>query len=334
MYIEAANMQKTNNLTMKNIKGFTLVELMVAMALSGLVVLIALAALTGASNSLRVVDSSAELRDNSRFATNLLQRLVVQTGFQDLSFATNRAESEFLTLGIGANPEPAIYGVNDAQFNQNLALGLNLTSPNNGINGSDMLVLRYQPGETFPGSGIPDDTMINCDGAAPTSVPALKTDQMISVIYVGTNAAGVPSLMCNRRDMTTGNWLPVPQPLIENVESFQVLYGVDNVVPGLAPTGVTDSIPDRYLRADQLFAGTPKDTYDNWRRVRSVRIGMVMVGARGTAIEAQGPNQFPLGAENQMNSGADAGSTRVPPADSRLRQTVTFTVHLRNPQDV
>lgn len=319
---------KTNNY------GFTLVELLVAMALSGLVVLIALAALTGASNSLRVVDSTAELRDNGRFATGLLQRMVVQTGFQDLPFATNRAASEFLVDGLSPNPEPAIYGVNNAQYSMALALGTNLVSPNNGINGSDMLVLRYQPGETFPGSGVPDRTMISCDGTTPTSVPTTTTDQMISVIYVATNATtGISSLMCNRRDLTTGLWLPVPQPLIENVESFQVLYGVDNVVPGAAPVGLTDSVPDRYLRADQLAAGTAKDTYDNWRRVRSVRIGLVLVGARGTSVEAQGPNEFPLGTMGQMNNAADVGSTRVPPADGRLRQTVTFTVHLRNPQD-
>lgn len=313
--------------------GLTLVELLVAMALSGLIAIAAIAALTMSRQGFSTVDASAQLRDNGRFAASILQRLAVQTGFLDFSFATTRAASEFNVAG-SENLPPPIYAVNNAKYTQSLALGITATSPANGVNGSDILVLRYQPGESFPGSNISDSAMINCDGTTSTAIASTSKDQMISVLHIGiSGTTNEPALMCTKRNLATGIWLD-SQPLVEGVESFQLLFGVDNVVPNTAPTGTTDSIPDRYLRADQLTGSTEEATNANWRRVRSIRMGLVLRGPPGSSLERTIPSQYPLGAPGVMNTAADVGSTFPSQTDGRLRQTISFTVHLRNPQDL
>ncbi len=117
---------------------------------------------------------------------------------------------------------------------------------------------------------------------------------------------------------------------------MQVLFGVDGVTPGSAPSASnpSDSVPERYLRADQLVvSGSDADTNANWKRVRSIRIGLVLRGAPGSA-QGEIPAQYPLGAKGVMDSADDPGSVFPAQTDGRLRQTVTFTIHLRNRQDL
>jgi type IV pilus assembly protein PilW len=85
----------------------------------------------------------------------------------------------------------------------------------------------------------------------------------------------------------------------------------------------------RYLRADQMVvAGSTAATQNNWRRVRAIRIGMIMRGPAGSAIDRATQTLYPLGIK--LFSAADSFSEFVAPADGRLRQEVTFTVHMRN----
>jgi type IV pilus assembly protein PilW len=318
----------------KNHLGLTLVELLVAMALSLLVVLAAVSALVVARQGFSSVDASSQLRDNGRFAAGIMQRLLVQSGFLDFSYAINTAASEFKLAGAVPDPEPSIRGVNNAMYTQSLALGNTATSPANGVNGSDMLVLRYQIGETAPGSNKSDNTMIYCNGDTPKNTIAQNAnDRIWSVFHVAVNAdTKEPSLMCTWRDDASGNWYT--QPLVQGIETMQVLYGVDGVTPGAAPTGATDSVPERYLRADQLNAPTVQATNENWRRVRSVRIGLVLRGPEGSSAQRNVPAQYPLGRKDVMNTADDIGSEFTAKTDGRLRQTVTFTVHLRNSQNM
>ena len=167
-------------------------------------------------------------------------------------------------------------------------------------------------------------------------------DGFISILHVQASSDGEPSLMCTRE--ASGGGFEA-QPLVQGVESFQVLYGVDNVVPNTAPTGTTDSVPERYLRANQLtVTGNDAATYANWRRVRSLRIGMVLRSQPGSAVDTASQTFYPLGTSKSSASGAvgsafahatnDPGSEFTPAVDRRLRQVVTFTVHLRNFQDL
>ena len=118
---------------------------------------------------------------------------------------------------------------------------------------------------------------------------------------------------------------------MQGVETFQVLYGTNGVTAGAAPAAALTraTAPDLYLRADQLVvAGDPAGTLANWRRVRSVRIGMVLRGPRNSAQESATQALSPLGAA--FVSANDAFSSFPAQTDGRLRQTVTLTIYLHN----
>lgn len=308
--------------------GLTLVELMVALVIGLVVAAAAVAALLVARNGFTTVDSTAQLRENARFSADLMQRLAVQAGFEDV------AGRGFSVVPPAERP-PAIRGWDDSILNiADLPDGLTNGSRSSGcggitdtscVNGSDILMIRFWG--TSPGANptVADGSMINCAGVGEPEGTELAT----SIFHIVRSAAGEPTLACTYRD-TAGVWTTVP--LVPGVEAMQVLYGVDNVTPGTAPSGDTDSVPDRYLRASQLVvAGDAAATLANWRRVRSLRIGLLFRGPVGGAQDrdATAVTYDVLG--DGFSVSGDTLSQLEVPADGRMRQAMVFNVHLRNP---
>ncbi len=317
--------------------GLTLVELMVSIALALLVTLAALGVLLFSRQSGNAMEQSAALRDNVRFGTELIRRIVQQAGFE--SFNENTTMREGVTGFTAASSVPDVEGFNNAL----VPAGTNPTTVSNGsrtatgcapvtdtscVNGSDVLILRYQGMSKATAAGPePQGTVINCAGLAVGDATAAANRPM-SAFHVRRSASGEPTLTCTYVDAAG---TVQDRELIEGVETFQVLYGVHGVAPGAAtassapePTLIT-----RYLRADQMVvAGDAAATQNNWRRVRAVRIGMIMRGPVGSAIDRAAQTLYPLGIK--LISGDDSFSTFEAPADGRLRQEVTFTVHMRN----
>lgn len=331
-------------------QGLTLVELLVALVISLLIALAAISALTATQRGFNTVDASSQLRDNGRFAADLLQRLGVQTGFKDRIYAATPPTVNL--AGAPADPAPNVVGFNNALFSNSQNTATSRTGTVVGF-GSDVLILRFQTTETFPGSGVADSSMIDCAGNRLTDLPVDRNDRSVSIIHVAMPSGvplgqGEPSLMCSVLNTTTG--LFSTQPIIQGVENFQVLYGTDGVTAGVAPPTsaasaalISDSVPDRYLRADQLtVAGDTVGTNANWRRVRSLRIGLVLRGPLNSQQERVAQTFYPLGAARSSGSAAlgtalsnntlDPGTVFAPVVDGRLRQVVTFTVHFRNEQ--
>ncbi len=345
--------------------GFTLVELLVALALSAVIAAAAVASLSVAQQGFTSVDASTQLRDNGRFATDLIQRLAVQSGYQDVTFAGATRQNEFAVKGAASNPDPNVTGADNALVKLSLLPDITsayinrngASSANSGCasstdtscaNGSDVLILRYQSSASVADATTTDGSMINCAGAAETTVPIDKNDRIISIFHVARSSNGEPSLMCSY--LASGVW--TTQPVVQGVESFQVLYGVDGFsgTANAAFTGPQDSVPDKYLRASQMVVGGVADsaaTYDNWRRVRSLRIGLVLRGPANSLVDKSAANiakLCPLGSDPDtptncidQGSGSTSMGSEFPrattiPNDGRLRQTLTFTVFLRNVQ--
>lgn len=324
--------------------GLTLVELLVALVISLLIALAAISALTATQRGFNTVDASSQLRDNGRFAADLLQRLGVQSGFKDRIYAGTNPTLNL--VGVQTNPAPNVMGFNNALFSNSQNTATSRTGSVIGF-GSDVLILRFQTSETTPGSGLADGSMIDCSGNRLADAPLDRNDRIISIIHVAISL-GEPSLMCSVLNPTTG--LFSTQPIIQGVENFQVLYGTDGVTAGVAPptlpasaAAISDSVPDRYLRADQLtVAGDAVGTNANWRRVRSLRVGLVLRGPLNSQQERVVQTFYPLGAARSSGSAAtgsalsnntdDPGTVFAPAADGRLRQVVTLTVHFRNDQ--
>lgn len=346
-------------------QGFTLVELMVALALSLLVVLAAVSALLVSRQGFTSVDAASQLRDNARFATDFITRLAVQSGFKDVAFVDTSKQSQFKAVGITVDPAPPIFGFNNAIIptgadpigtatNNSRDTGACTAQGTLCNNGSDILVMRYQTSglntEVGLGSPFVDNAMFNCAGVPQSATPTASDDVIESMLGVGVSTNNEPALMCKYRNNAGGAWAAAT-PLVEGVESFQILYGTDAVVPGVVPVpaaplgtppavGQPDSIPDRYLRADELTVpGNTVATNENWRRVRSLRIGLVLRGAANSAQDRNilPANQalFPLGIGISSPNDRQTQFIQQPAAgDGRARQVVTFTIYLHNYQRI
>lgn len=320
--------------------GLTLVELLVALVISLLIALAAIAALTATRQGFNTVDAASQLRDNGRFTTDLIQRLGVQSGFKDVWYASQPATA----AEAAANIAPNITGFNNALSDASAPLNAS-TARTTGVvgYGSDILILRFQPVQRNAGTNAADGSMIDCMGNTATTVASTRDERMASILSVDIST-GEPSLMCGT--VAANGTISDKQPIIQGVENFQVLYGVDGttLTPNTVFTGTQDSVPDAFLRADQMVVGGVTNsaaTYDNWRRVRSLRIGMVLRGPPNSAQNAVATTLYPFGpakasatgtAGSALSASADAGTIFSAPADGRLRQVVTFTVHLRNDQ--
>lgn len=326
-------------------RGVTLIELLVAMGLGLLVVIIAGAALLLGRQGYDAVDSSTQIRDRQRLAIDLLTRTIVQAGFEDYGAATAtfRANDPDKTL-----LEPDIFGWNNAIYTQPgdllISSTTSITNDNRPTkcgsvsdtscqNGSDILVVRYQGVADPANANKADNTMLNCGGVSERGLTTNDLNERgVSIFHVARGADGEPSLYCAYYNHTTGKWV-ASTPLIEGVESFQVLYGTDRVTPNAAPVAndpLQDSTAERWLRADQLSVpGNLPATRDNWRRVRAVRVGLVLRGPVGSAQQAIAGTSTPLGSA-YTDSANDVGSALAVPADRRLRMPSTFTVHIRN----
>jgi len=319
--------------------GLTLVELLVATAISTMIALAAMSALVVSKQGFVAVDAASQLRDSARFAQDLIQRVGVQAGYKDIAYAATIRPAN--TVGVAANPAPAVAGFSNATAGAVDPVNNPATRATGSPGyGSDILILRFQAPETFPGSGVADPSMIDCLGRPSAAIPTGRDDMLVSIIHVDVNRAE-PTLMCTT--VNGSGTVSAEQPIVQGVENFQVLYGVDGVVANTVPlvTG-TDSISDSYLRADQMVvAGDAVATNANWRRVRSLRIGMVLRGPARSAPDVGALTWYPLGSAPGSSGGlsgsamaatGDPGSAFTPPVDGRFRQVVTFTVHLRNDQ--
>ena len=323
--------------------GLTLLELLVALGLGLIVVVIAATALTLGQQGYRAVDATTALRDRERFATDLISRVIVQAGYQD--FGTANVALRSTATVLGNDPEPDIFGWNNAVYKLPddllLSTSTKITTGNRPgdcgsvtdtscLNGSDVLLVRFQGVSSASGGAAADNTMINCAGQGEAGlVTGDLNERAISMFHVARGTNGEPSLYCSY--YTGGAWVS-PAPMIEGVETFQVLFGTDGVTAATVPStaaGTQDSVAERWLRADQLtVAGNASATRENWRRVRAVRVGMVLRAPAGSAQQSTTATFAPLGP--LYASSADVGTNLSVAADRRLRLASTFTVHLRN----
>lgn len=306
--------------------GLTLIELMVALVLGLLIAAAAVAALIVARQGFTSVDESSQLRENARFAASLIQRIAVEAGF------VNQAEGQTFDFAATplSNPEqPGVRGWDNAlldatilpadQTHDSRDAGCTVTDTSC-ENGSDILAVKFMGVSRPVGSATPDGSMVNCAGVAEPE----SASPAWSIFHVVRGASGEPVLVCTYREATAlAAWKS--QPLVQGVESFQVLYGVDTLTA--AGTAGQDSVADHYLRAADVDAAAA------WRQVRTLRIGLVLRGPAGGAVDkAASAETIPvLGAG--FSDGGDTMSDLVVPADGRVRQRLVFTVHLRNAQD-
>ena len=252
--------------------GVTLVELLVALAVSLGVLLAASMLLVGANNAHATHADAAGVDDGGRYALALIGQAVGQGGFVDWE--------RIGTASLDAAPA-ALAGLDNRSLVKT-SFGIAGALPD-AVHGSDVLAVRY-PGAGGAPDG--DGSVLNCAGFA-----VHEAEEGWSIFYVARNAGGEAELRCKYRG--TNNWSA--DAIVKGVDGFQVLYGIDTDTP-------PDGVPNRYasaatiaaLDAGLALAGASKAERDAdlhrqtwWKRVASVRVALLLRGERPSPAVVQ-----------------------------------------------
>lgn len=276
-------------------RGFTLVELLVALTIGLLITLVVTQAYLSGLGTQRAQTSQARAQEASRFAFDALSKAIRRAGYKNPK-----------ATGLGFCDSPTVVrlvaGNDMASINPtavNLA-GSTVTV----LNTSDVVRVRYF-GEGNTVTNTADGTISDCQGTAVAPNTLVEETYFVAA---DTNNSNEPTLFCySSASAANGN-----VALIPGVESLQMLFGEDTN---------SDGSINRYVTATNI-------TNANANNVRSIMISMVTRTPEANAVDrsAQSINHF---GGNYPATG-DAGSTFTAPADGRMRQHSVTTIALRN----
>lgn len=311
-------------MTRGNIRGLSLVELLVSLAI-GLVLMIAVvSAYLGSSGASRVADAQVRMNEDAQAALTIL--------VQQLRMAGNNPKQPNYS---NAFPRNTIYDSTtyilrgcDGTFSDiTTAASLQtLTCAAGGGTAADSVAISYEADRynTIPtstnaptdclGQSLPviNGTQDIWDGAAvtPTAVTYTVADNRF---YIGTSAViTVPTLYCK------GNGNANPQPLVENIEDLQLTYGTATAAAAADALAVAG-----YLSADEVVTDVNlvalATEAERWAKVLTVRICVVARSEQAVVSDAASARYVKCD-----------GTTETAPPDLRLRRAYSTVVVLRN----
>jgi type IV pilus assembly protein PilW len=235
---------KTNRLPVRTERGFTLVELMVTVAIALFLIgglLTVLQNVRGAYNNQQAL---SQLQDQQRFALTVLAD-VIQAG--------------------GYFPDPVAWQpVTSLPASGNYALGQAFYGTHPGGTAADTIGIRYRTAL--------NDGVIMCDGSTNTTTgPTRLYVNQFTVVPPAGNTPG--QLQCQLTDGTTGANIDGPVTLVTGVRNLLIYYGVKrNPVP-------VDYNVDTYLTADQMNA-----VNGDWNNISSVRVVLTFTNPLCTPV--------------------------------------------------
>lgn len=252
----------TKHIHQRRYEGFTLVELMVSMAIGLLIVLALITLLVNVNRNNSEMSKTNRQIENGRFAIQLLESDLVHGGFWgSLPYSAGLLPAFPVPTAI---PAPCVLSSWDDAYKANL-LAIPVQGFSNGstlgacgVNGvlanSDVVVVRYantcEAGSAGCNGGADTGPHIQVSACrtpvAPavvaealyvidsTTFPLLQKDcltvaprrKIVTNIYYVATSNNLPTLM--RLELVNGVYV-TPQPLIEGIEAFRVEYGLDNV---------------------------------------------------------------------------------------------------------
>jgi type IV pilus assembly protein PilW len=165
-------------------------------------------------------------------------------------------------------------------------------------------------GQSLPSSA----TTINIwDPSGGSSSPTAVTYTVANnLFYIGTSSVITsPSLYCR------GNGNAIPQPLVENIEDMQFVYGTA-AAAATSTLSVAGYLSASGIANDAGLAALASDA-DRWSKVVTVRI-CVLVRSEAFVVSDADSAQYV-----QCD-----GTVNTAPPDLRLRRAYTTTVVLRN----
>lgn len=275
-------------------RGFSLIELMVAMSIGLILTLIIGQIFINSRAVFASTDNLSRLQENARYAFNLISREIRSAGY--------RSDGRPI-------PDAALY-LPGWQFGA-------IQGTDGGAGGTDSITLRFQGNGTGSAVANADGTVQDCLG---TRVPYATTVTNTFLIQADPANNNEPTLYCNTDAAAPTTCGASCFPLVPGVESMQILYGEDFTDWTGGSFASTDGSADRWLTAAAVTASGV------WGNVVSVRIMLVMRTA-----DRISDRPF-AGATYRMNTANPQPTNDVTIAggDQRLRRMFTTVINLRN----
>ena len=262
-------------------RGFSLIELMIAMVL-GLAVVAAVGTLSvNATRSYRAMNRTGEQIENGRYALNLIKSDLEHAGFYGLfnpinanlvlpatvpdpcaTTATLQNYADTLLLHIPPQCNVTLY--DRLSGTQRLPL-LRASSDIANLASGDTYI-QTNPTEYIIGKGTsyisnkgsPSGYVLMKPDGTPTVIRKLHIHVYYIRTYSQTSGDGIPTLMLKSPTDADSN----AQSLIEGIENLQIQYGIDS-------SG--DGSPDSYTDANDL---SPSSSLD-WSNIVAVRLNIL-----------------------------------------------------------
>lgn len=298
-------------------QGFTLVELMVALAVGGLLMAGVLRIFQSNKQSYRLQDSLSRVQENARFATELLRSKVRQAGYKSGERVVHEETEEIVfpplvRAGLTGEETPAlVYSLGDLTFAAGQVVAgtdNNADSSDDVLDGSDTLAVRYQ--------GALGGAVRDCVGN-PIAVRALQID----LYYINERDMALHCASCGPVCQT--GQPAVDQAVIDGVESLQIRYGV---VTDSAVLGARDARSDCYLDASNPVTTQVSDCVSgvNFTQVAGVRLGLLLHTPGNTG-------RFLRDTDDTSTYSVAGSDVVVNDTDEhRVRRVVATTIGLRN----
>lgn len=265
--------------------GASLIEIMLSLAIGLVVVGAVLVSYLGSGQSGKYQNAYAQMNEDAQLALNILSREIQMAGYVNptsVVAATQTLAGSFTDQAVGgcdtgfavaaAAPVavvPTAWNVTTGAPTATNAAAVNRTC---GVGGSVAFEVGYEAdiqNTVASAGGFPTDCLGNSLQnvlVTPTAVfPPFYPVR--NRYYVANNAAsGLPELYCRSNAVTAAGVSIAGQPIIENVQSIKVWYGMTGDESAVAPPRPRRIV--RYVNAATV-AG-------NWDRVVAVRVCLVL----------------------------------------------------------
>jgi type IV pilus assembly protein PilW len=301
-------------------RGVSIVEIMIALAIS-LVILLAIARTYVASSSTQQAQADAtRLNESARYATDLITKELRKAGFRNTWTPNSNPLNTVCTApSVGAGVR-LIEGLNDATDLNPIQTNVLGGTGTPIMNRSDVLRIRYY-GDLLPAVGG-SSSVLDCQG-----YPVTASNMTVDTLYVAADGGnnGEPTLYCFTTNIGNPNSATsTPLPMVSGVESLQLLYGEDTDADGV----INHYVPWNLL--------TNVSNPDN---VSSVKISVVVRSTRDVALTTNNETfrhfssaaiTYPHYSTASGGTNIDPGAEFAGPTDRRLRQIFSTEVAIRN----
>ncbi|MBK7314733.1 MAG: PilW family protein [Burkholderiales bacterium] len=331
--------------------GFSLIELLVSLAIGLIIMVAAISAYVGSAGASRMSDAQSRMNEDAQAALGILAQQIRMAG--NNPDQPNRVGNANPALSSLRNPVYGTTSLTLAGTNTTSQLSMrgcdgtftNINSTNTTTTGIDALTCvaggtntvpdsiavsyeadRFNTIPTGGTSSLPTDCLGNKLPVVTATVSTIVAGTASSAdvtytvadnrYYIGTASVAnvvTPSLYCKGNGGAS-----VQMPMVENIETLQLRYGTVST----ASTATTATVAG-YLHATEVLTETSMALLANdaerWAKVATVRI-CVLVRSENPVAPNAASAQYTDCAGNLVDN----------PPDLRLRRAYTTTVVLRN----